>query len=151
MKRQVFLFAASLFAGFLYAGQSARPAVSLEAPDSIPRVSNGTLTSHDPGGPLAGAISDIARGTQSPVWIGYAISTVAPKANDGCCSPESVCVLESSVNRYSDSDARGRVPVVFDRLVFLRFERGDVTRVRVIDPACNIDATGTSVHWLTKV
>lgn len=151
MKRRVLMFAACLWAGSLYASQNTRPTVSLEAPDSVPRVVNGTLTSHDLGVPLASAISDIAGGTQSPVWIGYAIPSVASKGNDGCCSPDSACVLETGADRYSDSDARGRVLAVFDRLVLLRFERGDVTRVRVIDPGCNIDATGTSVHWLTKV
>jgi HEAT repeat protein len=135
----------------LYAQQTSRPTVSLEGVNSVPRVVNGDLTQSALNGSLGSAMSDMERSAASPIWAGYAIPGVVLKSGAMCCSRETECRLESGSYRTSDSNFTGNVQTVFDLSVFVRFERGQVTRVRAINSDCVIDASGTSVRWLTGV
>jgi hypothetical protein len=134
-----------------YAQQNSRPTVSLEGTNSVPHVVNGGLTQNALNGSLASAMSDLERSAVAPVWAGYAIPNVQLKQGSMCCSPESECRLESGGNRSFSSNPAGNFPGTFDLFLLVRFERGQATRVRAINSDCVIDASGTSVRWLTGV
>jgi hypothetical protein len=150
MKWQPLIVAALVSIAPLYAQQNTRPTVSLEGADS-PRVVNGSVTQHPLNGPLASAMSDVERSASAPVWAGYAIPGVTLKSGFMCCSRESECRLESGGNRSFDSNPTPNLQATFDLFIFVRFERGQVMRVRALNSDCVIDASGTSVHWLTGV
>ena len=151
MKWKALIVAAVVSVAPLYAQQSSRPTVSLEGVNSVPRVVNGNLTQSALNGSLASSMSDMERSAVAPVWAGYAIPGVVLRSRTMCCSTETECRLESSGYRTSNSNITANVQTAFDLSVFVRFERGQVTRVRAINSDCVIDASGTSVHWLTGV
>jgi hypothetical protein len=143
MRSAIIVFAAGLFA---------------QMPDHI---RNGVITQHPVSGSLASAIEDVARSTVMenvagptvPVWAGYAVPAAMLKpgllSQSDCCSD---CSLEYSGNRYYESTPITSRPVVpHDLFTFVRFERGQVTRVRSFTSDCTVDATGTSVQWLSPV
>jgi len=135
----------------LCAQQNPARTVSLEGANGVPRIVNGILTQQALNGSLPSAMADIARSTDTKVWAGYAIPAVVGKPGlfsySDCCSD-----CAHSGNRNFTSDNRlptGRVSL--DLFVFVRFEHGQVTRVRHLSSDCSIDAAGTSVRWLTGV
>jgi hypothetical protein len=97
-------------------------------------------------------MGDIARSTDAKVWVGYAIPAVAVKPGlfsySDCCSD---CALENPSNRYSTPDRLSAGGILLDLFLFVRFEHGQVTRVRHLSSDCSIDAAGTNVQWLTGV
>ena len=126
--------------------------VSLEGTDAVPRMVNGTLNQRALNGSLTSVMGDIARSTDAKVWAGYAIPAAMLKpdlfSHSDCCSE---CSLEFQSNRYFNSD---KLPVGVaspNLFVFVRSERGQVTRVRHLNSACSIDAAGATVQWLTGV
>jgi HEAT repeat protein len=136
----------------LCAQQNPARTVSLEGSNGVPRVVNGTLTQRALNGSLSSSMADVARSTDTKVWAGYAIPAVVVKPGlfsySDCCSD---CALENSGNRNFTSDRLPVGRISLDLFVFVRFERGQVTRVRHLSSDCSIDATGTSVQWLTGV
>jgi hypothetical protein len=123
--------------------------VSLEQANTRPRVVNGGFTERAFNGSLVSAMSDIARSVDAAVWAGYAVPARSTRTDsfDGCCSN---CRLEGRGYAYSNT-VTGASVLMPDLFVFVRFEKGMVTRVRPFDSACTIDATGTTVIWLTGV
>jgi hypothetical protein len=102
-------------------------------------------------GSLASALSDVERSATAPAWAGYAIPGVMLRQGFTCCSQETECRLESGGYRSSNLNVAGNVQTTFDLFVLVRFERGQVTRVRALNSDCVIDASGTSIQWLTGV
>jgi hypothetical protein len=96
-------------------------------------------------------MSDVERSATAPVWAGYAIPNVTLKQGSNCCSAESECRLESGGNRSYNSNPAVKFQGTFDLFLLVRFERGQATRVRAINADCVIDASGTSIRWLTGV
>jgi hypothetical protein len=98
------------------------------------------------------------------VWIGYRAPIVAghrqmccfdgPRDANGCCG---MCRLEGgggvSMNTGDALPRGSRValesPTEF--LVLARFENRALTRIRTFTPDCDVDASGTTVVWLTEV
>jgi len=98
------------------------------------------------------------------VWIGYRAPMVAghrqmccfdgPQDANGCCG---LCRLEGggsvSMNTGDALPRGSRValesPTEF--LVLARFENRALTRIRTFTPDCDVDASGTTVVWLTEV
>jgi hypothetical protein len=98
------------------------------------------------------------------MWIGYAVPAQDPEWNaccydsraDGtnCCGR---CRLDGS--RSSDTSATpavtARAPIRLEAaaevVVLYRVEHRDVQRIRAFSASCEIDAGGTTVHWLTGV
>jgi hypothetical protein len=119
--------------------------VSLEQADIVPRVTNGTLNQRPLSGPLSAAMEQIGRSAAGPVWAGYAIPAALLKPNLFSHSGDSFdrCSLENRGYRNFDSSR--------DLLIFIRFERSRITRLRSFPSDCTIDAAGTSVEWLSPV
>jgi HEAT repeats len=150
MKSKALILGTFVLAASVYPQQNARPTVSLEGA-SVPHVVNGTLTPHALNSSLASTMSDIGRSTAGPIWAGYAIPGATLRAGERCCSTESQCRLENGDNRSTGTTTRGNVPAAFDLFLFVRFERGQPTRLRTIGSDCDIDAAGTSLQWLSGV
>jgi HEAT repeat protein len=151
MKRASAAIAVIVCAVPLIAAQNDSRTVSLEGA-GVPRIANGTLNQQPLNGPLSSAMGQIARSTDSPVWAGYGIPAAMLKPNllsDRGWGAE--CSLEQSGDRYLSSDRIATGPPALDLFIFVRFERGQATRVRSLRSDCSVDAAGTSVHWLTGV
>jgi hypothetical protein len=152
MRWKALAVALVVYAAPLCAQQSPGKTVLLEGANGVPRIVNGTLIEHALTGSLSSAMADLARSTDTKVWAGYAIPAVVVRPGlfsySDCCSS---CALENSGNRNFTPDRLTTGPVGLDLFVLVRFERGQVTRVRHLSSDCSIDATGTSVQWLTGV
>jgi hypothetical protein len=142
----------TLYAAPLSALQSPTRTVSLEGADGVPRIVNGTLNQRALNGPLAAAMGDLARSTNAKAWAGYAIPAAMLKTGlslySDCCSE---CSLEIPGNRNFNSDRLPAGAASPNLFVFVRFEQGQVTRVRSLSSVCSIDAAGTTVQWFTGV
>jgi hypothetical protein len=142
----------TIYAVPLSALQSPARTVSLEGADGVPRIVNGTLNQRVLNGSLAAAMGDVARSSDTKAWAGYAIPAPILKQGlssySGCCSE---CSPEIPVNQNFNSDRLPTGAVSPNLFVFVRFEHGQVTRVRSLNSACSIDAEGTAVQWFTGV
>jgi hypothetical protein len=123
--------------------------VRLEAGD-VPRIVNGTLNQRAVTGSLASTMTEIARSAaDTPVWAGYAISAVKSSYDSGCSAQE--YRLEDRGDRFVNVNDNSTARPALDLFILVRFERGQATRMRFLSSGCIIDATGTSVQWLTPV
>jgi hypothetical protein len=103
-------------------------------------------------------------GRSGVVWAGYRAPMVAgPRQmccgdsmgdSGACCG---TCRLESgsgvtmTSDTYRDRGTRIALESPTEFLVMARFEGGQVTRVRLFTPDCNVDAGTMTVVWLTDV
>jgi HEAT repeat protein len=149
MRRTTFVIALLVCAVPLSAQQNNTGVVSLDSPNTVPRLARGTLTQRALNGSLAATMEEIARNSDQPVWAGYAVQAVSNQSFN-CCSQQSECGLENNGDRYFDTGTVFRPPAL-DIFVFVRFQRGQVTRVRFFSSDCAIDARETSIQWLTGV
>jgi hypothetical protein len=122
--------------------------VRLEA-ENVPRIVNGTLNERALNGPLASTMAEIARSADAPVWAGYAIPALRSSSESGC-SPQEYR-LEDRSDRYLNANDNSTARPALDLFILIRFEHGQTTRLRFLNSGCVIDATGTSVQWLTRV
>ena len=123
--------------------------IRLEAED-VPRIVNGTLNQRALKGSLASTIAEIAHSAaDAPVWAGYAIPAVRSSSDSGCSTQE--YRLEDRGDRYVNANDNSAARPALDLFILVRFERGQTTRLRFLSSGCIIDATGTSVQWLTGV
>ncbi len=113
------------------------------------------------GADLAGAFTSLS-GEAGPLWIGYAVPAQNPDWN-ACCHSDrdggrccGRCLLEEgrSADRTRGTGATG-APVQLEGssqvVVLYRVENREVERIRAYSDACEIDAGGRTVYWLTGV
>ena len=107
-----------------------------------PRLASGRLESAAAGSNLTQQV----RGTTGPAWVGYTITAVPAQRDCG----NTIHSLEG-----------GQAPGLTESTAFLegertanilmRIENGEVQRIRVFSPSCQLDIAGLTLHWLTSV
>jgi hypothetical protein len=113
------------------------------------------------GANLAAVFTSLS-GEAGPVWIGYAVPAQNPDWNaccysdrdgDRCCGRCRLDEGRSSGEARVTGAARGPVPLEGSSqvVVLYRVENRQVDRIRAYSDACEIDAGGRTVYWLTGV
>lgn len=107
-----------------------------------PRLASGHLESAALGSNLAQQV----RGITGAAWVGYTITAVPAQRDCG----NTIHALEG-----------GQAPGLTESTAFLegertanilmRIENGEVQRIRVFSPSCQLDLAGLTLHWLTSV
>jgi HEAT repeat protein len=80
-------------------------------------------------------------------WVGYRVPMI-PGNRRVCCDG---CRLETGANFTNAASSRVVLEPPRELLVLARFENRSLTRLRTFTPDCEIDATGTTLTWLTAV
>jgi hypothetical protein len=133
------------------------PVLSLAAQQ--PSVSNGRIEPHAITGPLEREIRALASKEGEPAWIGYAVPARTGDHRMCCFSGDSAdccsgCRLEPGV-ASAVSAWRGPQATPLESgdsfFVLYRFEKGELTRIRIFSEECPLDAGGRTLHWLTGV
>jgi HEAT repeats len=123
-----------------------------------PRISNTQFTVEPTGGNLT-ATADRFRHSTDRLWLGYEVPALPQShlsicsngsdpspMDDGCCGEYR---LEedgnSRVNRTENTGAVQNIDVL------LRFDHGELARVRVVVAGCRLNAGGVAFTWLTGV
>lgn len=149
-----------------------RPAVAQDAGAAgRPRVQNGQLVTRPAGGTLDGTFRSVVAAQTEPGWIGYAVPVVRRGEGQMCCSDHTwisdgivftngrlaSCGLEPATadTRRPDQPARMQVPVRLEGpehlMVLYRVAEKAVQRIRILSPDCELDAGGTTIHWIDGV
>jgi len=126
-----------------------------------PRLINAKLETHALQGPLDDTFRRMVAAQADAAWIGYAIPVV-PGDRQMCCYYSSSdinysyrgCSLEPRSPLPAAGDGTGgpvRLEAPKDFFVMFRVERNDVTKMRTFSADCELDAGGTTIHWLTGV
>lgn len=118
-----------------------------------PRMVSGKVESAAAGANLGQQIRTFA----GPAWVGYAIDAVPAERgcclsiNNGVCSMG--CALEGRTMTGASCPAEQTAFLEGERTahILFRVDKGDVERVRVFSPSCQIDIAGLTLHWLTGV
>jgi HEAT repeat protein len=113
-----------------------------------PRVVNGRVDAQAAGNRgLEQTVRSIAAGATGGAWIGY---TVAGRAGQ-----ESHCWSDSHGKTQKNTDVVVMSPVHLEGSgmldVLLRVEAGQVERVRILPPDCELDTGGLTLHWINDV
>jgi HEAT repeat protein len=85
-----------------------------------------------------------AAGTSGVTWVGYRVPMIAGDHRI-CCDG---CRLENGRNMTMSTRVLLEPPR--ELLVLARFENRSLTRLRTFTPDCDLDATGTTLTWLTN-
>jgi hypothetical protein len=144
-------FMLSLFAAMFLAGVASA---------QQPHVINGKIESASASAGLQAAVRQAAGSGAGPVWVGYAVPITGTRPRTMCCFGSDElrvsgccggCRLESDNNNYNSSndDNCAQDQPQTHALIFLRYSSSQLTRIRVFTPNCGIDASGTTIHWLT--
>ena len=118
-----------------------------------PRLASGRLESSAAGSNLGLQI----RGFAGPAWVGYTVTSVPGERgccmsiNNGVCSMG--CALEGGNMTGASCPAESTAFLEGERTanIMFRVDKGEVERVRVFSPSCQIDVAGLTLHWLTGV
>ena len=108
-----------------------------------------------------GSVQTVASLGQAPGngWIGYTLET-DQDVQVSCCPDWNTnwrcnnCSLEGDHNnmQINHTEKGDLVPSGGRRVaVFARFEDGDVKRVRIFSPDCELDASGQTIRWVENV
>ena len=97
------------------------------------------------------------RGFSGPTWVGYAVEAVP--GHRGCCTTINNgtcamgCALEGGTFAGSTCPAESTAYLEGERSanILFRVSNGEVERVRVFSPSCQLDIAGLTFHWLTGV
>jgi HEAT repeat protein len=125
-----------------------------------PRLVNAKLETHSLQGPLEAEFKRLTAAQSEAGWIGYAVPVV-PGDRQMCCYYSNSdmysyrgCSLEprSSLPEAGGVNV-GPVPLEAPKnfYVMYRVENNQVTKLRTFSADCELDAGGTTVHWLTGV
>ena len=127
-----------------------------------PQITNGRVETRAVAGSLERELRGLTAQQTDPVWIGYAVPARSGdhrmccwdngSAGD-CCN---ACRLEpgvaSAVMSVRPSAAQPiRLEAGDTFSVLARFEKGEVSRIRMFSDDCALDAGGRVVYWLTGV
>lgn len=80
-------------------------------------------------------------------WVGYRVPMVGG-THRICCDG---CRLEQHGDNVTVNNSRVVLEPPHELLVLARFENRTLSRVRSFTPDCEIDATGTTLTWITNV
>jgi len=80
-------------------------------------------------------------------WVGYRVPMVAGNHRI-CCDG---CRLEQHGDNVTINNSRVVLEPPHELLVLARFENRTLSRLRTFTPDCEIDATGTTLTWVTNV
>ena len=137
--------------------------LSLTAPAEArqPALANGRVEAHAAMAALDREIRALASRQTEAVWIGYAVPARSGDhrmccwSGDGsgeCCP---ACRLEpgAATAVTLSSPPQKAVPLETGDSVFIlyRFEKGEISRIRMFSEDCPLDAGGRTLHWLTGV
>jgi hypothetical protein len=123
-----------------------------------PRVSNTQFTIEQSGGKLTDTV-DRFRNSAERIWIGYEVPAL-PQSHLSTCSnwPDAAQVDDGCCGEYrlEDSDNYGmnrgdKNPVAQNIYVLLRFDHGQLIKIRPVMAGCHLDAGGVPFTWLTGV
>lgn len=133
----------------LFVGASAVPAQQ-------PRVSDTQLKVESVDRNLAATV-DRVRQSSDQLWLGYEVPALpesrlpecsngydSSQTEDGCCGEYR---LEDDRNIHSSRNDRAAQNVY----ILLRFDRGNLVKVRSVAAGCHLNAGGISLEWLTGV
>lgn len=122
-----------------------------------PKVSNTQFAAETVTGNLAAKLDSVAHSHDS-VWAGYEIQALAKthfttcssgndpgNSEDGCCGE-----FHLEDHEYSNNNGKN-TPEVQSIYVLVRFEAGQVIRMRPVPAGCHINADGVAFTWLTGV
>jgi hypothetical protein len=123
-----------------------------------PRVTNTQFNSVPAGAGLSATV-DRFQHSHQPLWLGYEVPplagthissceswTASSQVEDGCCGEYQ---LEGSGNNLNTSDKNKSTDTEMNILV--RIDQGAVTKVRVLNAGCHLNAGGIPFTWLTDV
>ncbi len=126
-----------------------------------PRLVNAKVETHALAGPLDKTFRSMVAGQADAAWIGYAVPVV-PGDRQMCCYYSNSdmqygyrgCSLDPRSPLPAANDGAGgavllEAPKNF--YVMFRVERNEVTKLRTFSADCELDAGGTTIHWLTAV
>jgi hypothetical protein len=120
-----------------------------------PKVSNTQFKIEPIGGTLTATV-DRFRQSDGQLWLGYEVEALpqshlstcsnwsdTSQMDDGCCGEYRLEENNYSMNR---SD---KAPAVQNIYVLLRFDHGQLIRIRPVMAGCRLDAGGVAFTWLT--
>jgi len=132
-------------------------AFSIALPAQQPKIGNTQLSVEPVTDNLAAAV-DRFRRTSDWLWIGYEVPALPQshisecsdgwnnsQMEDGCCGEYRLEDSDRGISRSSSA------PLAQNIDVLLRFEGGELVKIRVIQAGCRLDAGGVSFDWLTGV
>jgi len=139
-----------LFAAFVLA------AFAAASPAQQPKVSDTQFTSEPAGQNLAATV-DRASHSKDQLWLGYEVPALpgtrlstcsdwsdSNQSDDGCCGEYR---LEDERGMRSSSNAQAAQSLY----VLLRFDKGDVIKIRSVPAGCHLNAGGVNFDWITGV
>src|SRR5438477_3616621 len=122
-----------------------------------PRVSNTHFTVEPIGGTLTATVDRFRRSAEQ-VWLGYEVPALpqshlstcsnwsdTSQVDDGCCGEYRLEENDYSLNHSNQA------PAVQNIHVLLRFDRGDLIKIRPVMAGCRLDAGGVGFTWLSGV
>lgn len=143
MKRQIVAVALCGFAAAMLAQQ--------------PKVSNTEVKVEAVSQSLSATV-DRLRHASDRLWIGYEVPALAEsrlpacsnwsdssQGDDGCCGEYQLEDDHSFANRHRDE------PTAQSVYILLRFEQGELIKVRPVATGCHLNAGGVAFEWLTGV
>ncbi len=132
-------------------------ASTFAVPAQQPKVSNTHFTNEAVGGALTAAVERF-RHSNEPLWLGYEVAALpqshlstcsnwsdTSQMDDGCCGEYR---LEDDHNRGVNSN---HAPSPQNIYILLRFEQGQLIKIRPVMAGCRLDAGGVAFTWLTGV
>ena len=125
-------------------------------PAQQPKVSN-TQFNSEPAGQSLSASIDRVRHASDQLWLGYEVPAISGSHLTACS--------DWSNSSQSDDDCCGEYHLEDERgirnsrdgesaqsfYVLLRFEKGEVIKVRAVSAGCHLDAGGVNFDWITGV
>jgi HEAT repeat protein len=142
MKREIIAVAVCAFSIALLAQQ--------------PKISNTQLSVEPATDNLAAAV-DRFRHSSDRLWIGYEVPALAQSHLSACSDwsngsqIEDECCGEVRLEDDYGMNRSSSVPVEQNMDVLLRFERGELVKIRPILAGCHLDAGGVNFIWLSEV
>ncbi|MEO8130953.1 MAG: HEAT repeat domain-containing protein [Bryobacteraceae bacterium] len=126
-----------------------------------PRLVNAKVETQALQGSLDETFKHMVAAQADPAWIGYAVPVV-PGDRSMCCYYSNSdsnygyrgCSLEPR-SPLPSANGGNAGPVLLEApknfYVMFRVERNEVTKLRTFSADCELDAGGTTIHWLTGV
>ena len=123
-----------------------------------PKVSNTHFTIEPTGGNLTAAVERF-RLSSEQLWLGYEMPALpqshlstcsngpdTSQMDDGCCGE-----YRLEENENYNMNRGDKTPAVQNVYILLRFEHGELSRVRPVMAGCHLNAGGVAFTWLTGV
>jgi hypothetical protein len=141
-------------AAFALAVVVAAARASAQAP--VPRVVNASVEQRAVSGALDAFVDALVNAQTKPAWIGYQVPAVAGHYAGCCGSGESAitgspCYLEGRPSATAGESRPVKLEGDRDVLVLFRVESGQVGRIALFSPECELDAGGLRFFSLTGV